>query len=114
MEMIGAAFRRPFVIEPMSDVFSDLIQPVRAGLPENSLETSGVGQIANCLTTEPWSAVGRIADPQPHRASFPSKLCLLIPLITAAVPTEQFQARLRLNNATRLSRIDWLWSAKRA
>ena len=35
MEMIGAAFRRPFVIEPMSDVFSDLILPVRAGLPEN-------------------------------------------------------------------------------
>src|SRR6266436_5827934 len=32
----------------------------------------------------------------------------------AAVPTEQSHARLRLNNATRLSRIDWLWSAKRA
>ena len=29
-------------------------------------------------------------------------------------PAEQFRARLRLNNATRLSRIDWLWSAKRA
>src|ERR1700738_407413 len=28
-----------------------------------------------------------IADPQPSRASFPSKLCLLIPLITAAVPS---------------------------
>src|SRR5881409_1176029 len=27
---------------------------------------------------------------------------------------EQFHARLRLNSATRLSRIDWLWSAKRA
>src|SRR4029077_3416410 len=25
-----------------------------------------------------------------------------------------YHARLRLNNATRLSRIDWLWSAKRA
>ena len=32
----------------------------------------------------------------------------------AAVPTEQFHARLRRNNATRLSRIDWLWWAKRA
>ena len=30
---------------------------------------------------------GRIADPQPSRASFPSELCLLIPLITAAVPS---------------------------
>src|SRR6267143_6607434 len=29
-------------------------------------------------------------------------------------PAEQFHARLRLHNATRLSRIDWLWSAKRA
>src|SRR6202022_4659617 len=29
-------------------------------------------------------------------------------------PAEQFHARLRLNSATRLSRIDWLWSAKRA
>ena len=25
-------------------------------------------------------------------------------------PAEQFHARLRLNSATRLSRIDWLWS----
>jgi hypothetical protein len=53
-------------------------------------------QTANCLTTEPWSAVGRTADPQPSRASFPSELCLLIPLITAAVsPAKQFHARLR-------------------
>src|ERR1700731_3757433 len=29
----------------------------------------------------------RIADPQPSRASSPSKMCLLIPLITAAVPS---------------------------
>ena len=29
-------------------------------------------------------------------------------------PAEQFHARLRFNNTTRLSRIDWLWSAKRA
>src|SRR6202047_5578825 len=29
-------------------------------------------------------------------------------------PAEQFHAQLRLNNATRLSRIDWLWSGKRA
>src|SRR6266446_5387806 len=29
-------------------------------------------------------------------------------------PAEQFHARLRRNHATRLSRIDWLWSAKRA
>src|SRR5882762_1000951 len=46
---------------------------------------SGWGQTANCLTTEPWSAVGSIADPQPSRASFASELCLLIPLSTAAV-----------------------------
>src|SRR4029077_2530005 len=48
---------------------------------------SAWGQTANCLTTEPWSAVGWIADTQASRASFPSELCLLIPLITAAVPS---------------------------
>src|SRR6266446_1682489 len=38
-------------------------------------------------TTEPWSAVRRIADPQPSRAPFLRELCPLVPLITAAVPS---------------------------
>jgi hypothetical protein len=36
------------------------------------------------------------------------------PTLNRAVSAEQFHARLRPNNATRLSGIDWLWSPKRA
>ena len=63
------------------------------GLPDaantaiESAEVSQMGQTANCLTIEPLSAVGRIADPQPSRALFPSELCLLVRLIAAAVPS---------------------------
>src|SRR5882724_6370299 len=55
-----------------------------------------------------------IADPNRPEHRFLRTCCLLIPLSTAAVATEQFHPLLRLNNATRLSRIDWLWWAKRA
>src|SRR6266404_6681270 len=48
---------------------------------------TAVGQTANCPTTEPWSAVRRISDPQPSRAPFLRELCPLVPLITAAVPS---------------------------
>jgi MFS family permease len=36
------------------------------------------------------------------------------PLMQPEFPAEQFHAPLRLNNATRLSGKEWLWSAKRA
>ena len=44
----------------------------------------------------------------------PSELWLLIRLVQPQFPAEQFHAPLRLNNATRLSGKEWLWSAKRA
>src|SRR5207302_5135160 len=56
----------------------DARHPARAG--------SFLGQIETCLTTEPWSAVGWIADRQPTRASF-SAVWLLIPPVQPAVPS---------------------------
>jgi hypothetical protein len=44
----------------------------------------------------------------------PSELRLLIRSVQPQFPAEQFHAPLRLNNATRLSGKEWLWSAKRA
>src|SRR5947208_8241963 len=48
---------------------------------------TAMGQTANCLTTEPWSAVARIADTNRPQHRSLRNCCLLIPLITAAVPS---------------------------
>ena len=45
---------------------------------------------------------------------FSSELGLLIRSVQPQFPVEQFHAPLRLNNAIRLSGMEWLWSAKRA
>jgi hypothetical protein len=67
MEMI-AAFRRPFVIEPMSDVFSDLIKRVRVGLPENSLDICGGDQLRRFVPIASASVQGQQSDlPDPDQ-----------------------------------------------
>jgi hypothetical protein len=54
-------------------------------------------------------------NPHPADQSIvPSELRLLILSVQAQFPAEQFHAPLLLNNATRLSGKQWLWSAKRA